>query len=459
MNNELCIMNNGMKLSFFGAALEVTGSCYLLEHNDEKILIDCGMFQGGAFNDLRNFDAFIFNPKLISKVVLTHAHLDHSGRLPKLIKEGFQGPIYANPATIDLTELVLMDAVDVMRYHAKKNGEPLLFEEKDVNETMKRFEPVDYKQGTKIGDFYLTFRDAGHILGSAFVELEVEKKRLVFSGDIGNSHVPIVRETKPLGQVDYLVLESTYGNKIHESSAERIYLLQEAIVITIKRGGVLMIPSFSLERTQEILYELNNLIENNLIPKAPIFLDSPLAAAATIVYKRYPQYFDEAAAYLVGRGDDFFNFPGLQITQSVEESKAINNIKGPKIIIAGSGMMNGGRILHHALRYLGDPKSCLLIVGFQPKGSLGRRLLDGEKSARIYGQEIEVKAEIKQLTAYSAHGDQAKLLSWIKEAKTLPKKIFLSHGDADQILALKEKIETDLQITVETPGFSMSTEI
>lgn len=448
-----------MKLSFFGAALEVTGSCYLLEHNQEKFLIDCGMFQGGAFNDLRNFDAFIFNPKSIVGVVLTHAHLDHCGRLPKLFKEGFRGAIYANPATIDLTELVLMDAVEVMRYHAKKYGDPVLFGEKDVNEIMKLFEPVDYNKGTKIDDFYLTFRDAGHILGSAFVELEIERKRLVFSGDIGNSHVPIVRETKPLGHVDYLVLESTYGNKLHESAEERIYLLQEAIVKTIKRGGVLMIPSFSLERTQEILYELNNLIENNLIPQVPIFLDSPLASAATFVYKRYPQYFDEAAAYLVGRGDDFFNFPGLQITQSVEESKAINNVKGPKIIIAGSGMMNGGRILHHALRYLSNPQSCLLIVGFQPRGSLGRRLVDGEKSVRIYSQEIAVKAEIKQLTAYSAHGDQRKLLNWIKEAKTQPKKIFLSHGDVDQILAFKEKIETDLQIAVETPGFGMGMEI
>jgi len=448
-----------MKLSFFGAAQEVTGSCYLLEHNNLKFLVDCGMFQGGDFNEQRNNDVFPFDPKIISVVIITHAHLDHIGRLTKLVKEGFNGVIYANPATIDLAEIVLRDAIEVMRYQAKKFGEVPLFEEEDVNKVMKLFKAVEYNQIQKIDDIRLVFRDAGHILGSSFTELEIEGKHFVFSGDIGNAHVPIVKETRPLGDVDYLIMESTYGNVNHEDANKRIYSFQEAIVHTIKRGGVLMVPAFSLERTQELLYELNNLIDNNLIPRVPIFLDSPMAANAIIVYERYPEYFDEAAKYLIGRGDNFFDFPGLKITHGVQESKAINDVPAPKIIIAGSGMMNGGRILHHLLRYLSDPKSCLLVVGYQSRGTLGRRLLDGDKTVRIYSQEVKVHAEIKQLTSYSAHGDQQKLLSWVKEAKTQPKKIFLVHGDNDQMMTLKDRIQTDLNIEVETPSFGTTIEL
>lgn len=448
-----------MKLSFFGAAQEVTGSCYLLEYNETKFLVDCGMFQGGSFNEQRNNDPFPFDPKNIDAVIITHAHLDHTGRLTKLVKDGFKGVIYANPATIDLAELVLRDAIEVMRYQAKKFGETPLFEEEDVNKVMKLFKAVDYNQPQKINDVSFTFRDAGHILGSSFTELEIEGKRFVFSGDIGNAHVPIVKETRPLGDVDYLIMESTYGNVNHEDAEKRIYSFQEAIVHTIKQGGVLMVPAFSLERTQELLYELNNLVDNNLIPRVPIYLDSPMAAAAVVVYQRYTEYFDEAAKYLIGHGDNFFDFPGLSITHGVEESKAINDVKAPKIIIAGSGMMNGGRILHHLLRYLSDPKSCVLVVGYQSSGTLGRRLLDGDKTVHIYGQEVKVNAEIRQLTSYSAHGDQHKLMTWVKEAKTQPKKIFLVHGDHDQMETLKNKIETDLNIAVETPAFGTTIEL
>ncbi|MCX6779377.1 MAG: MBL fold metallo-hydrolase [Candidatus Magasanikbacteria bacterium] len=432
-----------MKLTFHGAAGEVTGSCYLLETNNKKYLIDCGMFQGGEFSEDRNWNAFGFDPQTIEAVILTHAHLDHTGRLPKLVKEGFTGTIYANPATRDLARLVMLDAVEIMLYNQKKNGIPLLYEEADVEDTMKLFKSVDYVQKTRLDeDVHFTFKDAGHILGSCFIRLELEGKIIVFSGDIGNVHVPIVRETANLGEADYLVLESTYGHTNHEDPERRIFLLQDAIITTIKRKGVLMIPAFSLERTQEILYEINSLLNSNLIPHSPIFLDSPMAAAATEIYKKYPQYFDEAAKYLIGKGDDLFNFPDLKITHTPDDSKQINNIKAPKIIIAGSGMMNGGRILHHLLRYLSDAKSMLLIIAYQARGTLGNRLLKGEKRVHI--------AEVRVIGAYSAHGDQNKLVAWVKEAKRSPSRIFLVHGDEEPLSALQQRLgeETEAQVTI-----------
>ncbi|MBI5731964.1 MAG: MBL fold metallo-hydrolase [Candidatus Magasanikbacteria bacterium] len=438
-----------MNITFWGAAGEVTGSCHLWEGAGKKFLIDCGLWQGGEFLEDRNWREFPFAAGEIEAIILTHAHLDHVGRLPRLVKAGFNGWIYATPATRDLARLVLLDALEVMRYHQKKTGVPLLFNEKDIEAVCRLFKNADYEEKRRLASgAYFTLKEAGHILGSAFVKIEAEEKILVFSGDIGNSHVPIVRETADLGEVDFLVLEATYGHVNHEDPEKRIFLLQEAVGETVKRGGVLMIPAFSLERTQEILYEFNNLINNHLIPCVPIFLDSPLAAAATAVYKKYPKYFDEAARYLIGRGDDLFNFPGLKITRSVAESKAINEAPAPKIIVAGSGMMNGGRILHHAARYLGDSQSQLLIISYQAAGTLGRRLLQGAKEVKIYGEKIKVKAKIKAIGAYSAHGDQNKLTGWVKEAKRAPQKIFLVHGDPEGLEELKVKLEKETGIVV-----------
>lgn len=417
------------------------------------------MYQGGKFAEDKNWDAFPFDPKTLDGVILTHAHLDHCGRLPKLIKEGYEGPIYANPATADLARLIMLDAEEVMRIQAEKNEVPQLFIKADVIETNKRFKTVDYDVETDLGVLTFKFKDAGHILGSAFVKIRAEGKTVVFSGDIGNIHVPIVRETAPLGEVDYLVMESTYGKIIHEDPIDRIYKLKEVMVQTIKSRGVLMIPSFSLERTQEVLYEMNQLVENKMIPPVLIFLDSPLAAAATEVYKDYPQYFDEAARYLVGKGDDFFKFAGLKITASVEESKAINNVKAPKVIIAGSGMMNGGRIQHHLLRYLPDDKSTLLIIAYQTVGTLGRRLLEGEKKVRIYGSEVKVKAQVKAIGSYSAHGDQNKLTQWVKSAKKPPQKVFLVHGESDSMKALEKRLKKDVGCKVVTTHIGLSVEV
>lgn len=449
-----------MNLTFCGADLEVTGSCHLLEHNNKKYLIDCGMFQTSHFIDKRNYEPFPFKPAEIEAVIVTHAHLDHIGRLPKLIHDGFKGKIYANLATVDLTRLMLLDAVEIMLYNQKKYGDVMLFDENNVKSVGRQMVGLDYDKKHRLDtDLFFTLRDAGHILGSAWVEVEGGGKKIVFSGDIGNSHVPIVCETRPLGAIDYLVMESTYGNRNHESVENRIYLLQNAIIRAVLRGGVLMIPAFSLERTQELLYEINNLLENDLIPSVPIFLDSPLAADATDVYKKFPRYFDEAARYLVNRGDDLFKFAQLHVTRTSEESKAINNVPPPKIIIAGSGMMNGGRIQHHLLRYLPDNKNMLLIVAYQAGNTLGRRLLQGEKKVQIYGQEVQVKAEIKAIGAYSAHGDQNKMVEWVKEAKKIPEKIFLTHGEKEGMKALEKRLKKETGAKVVLPNFGMKVDL
>lgn len=440
-----------MKVHFFGAAGEVTGSNSLVEVGDKKIIIDCGMFQGGDFNEQKNHDPLPYDASEISAVVITHAHLDHTGRLPLLVKEGFTGFFYATPATMDLAELVLHDALSVMEHDSIKFGRKVLYSEQDIAGVMEQFKPIDYYEEQDLfgdGSVKILLRDAGHIFGSAFVEMVAEGKKIVFSGDVGNVHVPILRDTDNLpDNIDLLICESTYGDRLHESDQTRRDVLEQAVLQAVKRGGVLMIPSFSLERTQELLYELDKLIEQeNRLPAMPIFLDSPLAIGATRVYRKYTQYYDEAAVKLMKSGDDMFDFPGLVLSETREDSKRINNTHNPKIIIAGAGMMNGGRILHHALRYLSDPQSTLLIIGYQAQGTLGRQIQEGASSVNVMGERVAVKCEVRTLGAFSAHGDQHKLLNWMSSAKNLPKKICLNHGENGTRTSFMKKIKEKLGI-------------
>ncbi len=451
-----------MQLAFYGAAGEVTGSCNMFTTGGKKFLVDCGMFQGGQFNEDKNRDPLLFNPAELSGVIVTHAHLDHVGRLPLLVKNGYEGHFYATPPTVELAELILDDALQIMLYNQRHFGRPVLYDSTDIAKVVGMFKAVDYhKKFSLVPDVSFTFYDAGHIFGSAFVEVEAEGKRVVFSGDIGNVNVPILRDTEALpGNVDVLVCESTYGDRLHESSLRRQEILESLISTAIGKGGTLMIPSFSLERTQELIYDLNDLVDRkHLLPRIPIFLDSPLAIKATKVYLKYPQYYDDEAERLFKSGDELFQFPGLVMTETKEESKKINQMPGSKIIIAGAGMMNGGRIVHHAMRYLSDERNTLLIVGYQSHDTLGRKILNGQSPVEIMGEKIPVRCHVKAIGALSAHGDQNKLLDWVGGGSSVPKKVLLTHGEPSAAEALAKRLAGDLNVQATPTTFGMKVEV
>lgn len=450
-----------MRLTFYGAAHEVTGSCTLLEVDSYRILIDCGMFQGTPAIEAKN-PTFDFDPKMITHVLVTHAHLDHVGRLPMLVKQGYQGMFYGTAPTLELAKLIMDDALGIMQYDNRRTGRPILYNESDIAVVMDQIKPVKYDEAMTLvaNDFSVkaTWRDAGHVFGSAFIELQVKDKKIVFSGDVGNINVPILRDTTALPtDADLIVSESTYGDRLHENAKNRDQVIEEMIRGALRPGGVVMIPSFSLERTHELLYELNELVDRrHRLPKVPIFLDSPLAIDALKVFLKYPEYYDPAAKDYVKLGDDLFNFPGLTMTYTRDESKKINQVPGTKIVIAGSGMMNGGRILHHALRYLSDANSSLLLIGFQSPGTLGRQLADGARSVEVLGEKVYVRCHVQMVGSLSAHADQAKLVSWIGTAH--PKRVILNHGDFQAASALEGKLKA-MGIETEVAGPGLSYEI
>lgn len=449
-----------MKLHFFGAAHEVTGSCHMIESTKGNFLLDCGMFQGSDFNEAKNHDALPFDVKTIKAIFVSHAHLDHIGRIPKLVKDGYTGPIYMTKATVELAKLIWEDAYHIMKYENEKFQSPVLFELEDIAAAQALCQGVDYDTWHKIEGVEVIFYDAGHIFGSAFVEVRVDSKAIIFSGDVGNEDAPIVRDTENLPEMDIMLCESTYGDKIHESIEDRDAMLLEVIKEGVSRGGTIMIPAFSLERTQELLYKLHLMSEHDkTLPNVPIYLDSPLAIDAIAVYKKYKEYYDEEAKEENREGDDFLTFPQLRITRTRDESKKINDHHGAKIVIAGSGMMNGGRIVHHAFRYVSDPKSTLIIIGYQAQGTLGRRLYEGAEKVKIFGQEIEVKCKVKAIGAFSAHADQVKLLGWIKNCKMKPKKLYCVHGEPEAATVLAHKIRDEFGIATFVPQFGENVEV
>ncbi len=449
-----------MKISFYGAAGEVTGSNNLLEAAGQKIIIDCGMWQGSEFNANKNFDPFSYDPKTISAVLITHAHLDHIGRLPLLIKSGYSGFFYATPATAELARLILEDALEVMICNRRKFGGRLLFEKTDIDNAIKQFKPIDYRRNFEPAqNIAIKFYDAGHIFGSAFIEIKAENKKVIFSGDIGNVNAPIIRDTDPLPPgLDAIVCESTYGDRRHESMESRRQIIENLVTEAINRGGVLMIPAFSLERTQELIYDLNDIIDRqHLLPPVPIYLDSPLAIRAIKVYRQYSNYYDEEANRFFKSGDDLFRFPGLTLTESAEESKRINDMPGPKIIIAGSGMMNGGRIMHHAARYLSNKKNTLLIIGYQAQNTLGRKILEGMSPVSVDGKLMPVRCQVKAIGALSAHGDQDKLFAWLGNGAVRPKQVYLNHGEPTASEALQKRLNenTEIKTAAVTPNLTV----
>ena len=423
----------------------------MIESGNTRILVDCGMAQGTSFAEKENFEAFAYDVSSVQAIFVTHAHIDHTGKIPKIVKDGFKGKIYSTPPTKDFAELLLIDSEHVLREEAEKTGLPNLYETEDVEAAMGMWETVAYHKPTQLGNFKVTFYDAGHILGSSTIKIEAEGKTIVFSGDLGNYPAPIIHNTEPLPETDYCVIESTYGARVHEDTSQREGELEDAIEDTVKRGGVLMIPAFAMERTQELLYHIDALMRHGRVPGIPVFMDSPLAIKLTAVYKKYEKYFNPETFDLVKSGEDIMNFPGLKMTLTVEQSKEINNVPPPKIIIAGSGMSNGGRIRHHERRYLSDPKSTILFVGYQAVGTLGRAILEGAKTVHIFGEEVAVRCQIRTITAYSAHADQPRLLAWLKPRSETLKKVFVVQGEEGSSEILAAKIRDELAISSHVP--------
>lgn len=455
-----------LKLIFYGGVEgEVTGSNYILEYQaadsekTSRIMIDCGMAQGGSHVDVRNFEQFPYDISAIDAVLITHAHIDHIGRLPKLVKEGYKNPIYSTAPTKDTAEQLLIDAEHLLRKEAEERNVPPMLDINDINNCLKLWRKIGYHEKFNINDFAVEFFDAGHILGSSFISVtspegEKRRKTIVFSGDLGNAPVPLVKDTEKLPPADYLVVESTYGSRIHENPAERKNKLEDIIEDTVQSNGTLLIPAFAMERTQEILYELNDLAEHKRIPPVYIFVDSPLAIKLTGIYQKYsqdPDYVDEETIALTKKGNEIFNFPRLKFTLTTEASKEINGVPPPKVIIAGSGMSHGGRILHHELRYLPDPKSTLLFIGYQSAGTLGRKILDGVKSVKIFGEDVPVRCRIERISGYSAHADQPLLLNWVKGAKDSLKSVFIVQGEREEAESLADKIRDEFALKTILP--------
>ena len=444
-----------MRLEFLGAAHTVTGSCYLLETNSHKIMIDCGMFQGSKRIRTLNYDAFRFNPAEVECVLLTHAHVDHCGLLPKLCREGFKGEIYATRVTCELASIMLPDSAHIQESDAelrnrkgqRSGDEPVqpLYSLDDAADALKHFSEIPYEKRIFITDnVEAIYHDAGHIMGSAIIEVYVTEKdkttKLVFSGDLGQPAQPILKDPSIIHGADYLVVESTYGDRLHQIY-DKEETLAEIINDTMDRGGNLIIPSFAVGRMQTLLYYFYKLWKAGRIDDVPIILDSPLAIAATRIFVRNTQEFDEEALDLLTKGG-MPQMPQLQVCETAAESKALNSSESSAIIISASGMADAGRILHHLKHNLWRPESTILFVGYQAEGSLGRRLVDGIKRVKIMGEDVAVRAKVQMLDGFSAHADSHQILDWVEQIQDpKPAKIFIVHGEAPAQEALKEQIE------------------
>jgi len=442
-----------MRISFHGAAREVSGSCHLLEVKGKKILIDCGSFFGGRVNEAENKKPFGFNPEEIDYLVLSHAHGDHCGRVPLLVKQGFEGEILTTSASKDLSEIMLIDSAHIQQRDAEREARKNpkyapkpLYTTSDVynalglfNGTLNYDEEIEIDEGIKLKLF-----DAGHILGSASISFEIKegrkKRNVIFSGDIGNNDKPIVCNPTPPPQSDIVVMESTYGNRSHKPFEESVREFYSAINEAFNSGGNAVIPVFAIERTQEILYLIKEGLESGELPHdLEVYLDSPMAIKATKVFINHPEYFDKETRKLFKPNNNPFTFPTLTFTQTTEESKAINDIKTGAIILAGSGMANAGRVVHHLKRNLPRKECSVIIVSFASQGTLARRLVDGNKSVYIHGQYVPVKAKIHTIGGFSAHAGQDELLEWHESTKK-PKNTFLTHGQEDAMGTLGEKL-------------------
>ena len=474
-----------MKITFLGATRTVTGSNFLVEGAGKKFLVDCGMWQGKAEQEMENSQEFEFNPSEIDFMLLTHAHIDHSGRIPKLYNEGFRNKVYAHKATCDLCTLMLPDSGHIQetevewknKKRKRKGEEPIepIYTAEDALRCLEIFEPVQYDQIIEITpEIHVRFNDAGHMLGSSIIEVWVKEgnkeTKTVFTGDIGNNDIPLLSPPTMIEDTDFLVMESTYGSRLHMRNDEKAQIFLNVVSETLDNGGTVVIPSFAVGRTQEILYEINKLKDEygdeeefrrkyKTIMKAPVYVDSPLAISATEVFRENMELFDEDTKEEIMRGDNPLEFPGLKFTKTADESKTLNEDQTPSIIISASGMCEVGRIKHHLKHNLWNPKSTILFVGYQAPGTLGYNIVNGARTVKIFGEEIAVNARIEYIEGYSGHADQELLMNCIYSYIKKPKHIFLVHGEPESQDVLADKIEEDAKIGVTIPEFGETYEL
>ncbi len=468
-----------MKVTFLGATKTVTGSNFLVEGAGRKFLVDCGLYQGSDKEELKNAEPFPFDVNEIDFMLLTHAHIDHSGRIPKLYKDGYRNPIYTTNATCDLCAIMLPDSGHIQETEAEwknrkriRRGElPIdpIYDAETAAKCLELFKGEPYDQIIELDDnIHIRFNDAGHMLGSSTIEIWIkengENKKIVFSGDLGNNDIPLLSEPTMIEDADFLVMESTYGNRKHIRNDHKAELFIDIVTDTLKKGGIVVIPSFAVGRTQEILYELNKIKDSNLdtpefekkyeiLMRTPVYVDSPLAISATEVFKENMNLFDEETQELIKRGDNPLEFNGLQFTKTVEESKALNESNESSIIISASGMCEVGRIKHHLKHTIWNPKNTILFVGYQAQGTLGRKIVDGAKTIKLFGEEIAVNARVEYIEGYSGHADQDGLLNFVYSFIKKPEHIFLVHGEEEGQKVLRDLIHetTDLPVTI--PGY------
>ncbi len=444
-------MSASAKITFCGGTGSVTGANFLLEADGKKILIDCGLVQGVKLADDVNWEPFPYDPKEIDYLFITHAHVDHIGRIPKLIHEGFDGKIYSTHPTKSLVPPMLEDTMTILNKNDHIDVEEI-YSAENIRKALSLWNGLDYHQKLEITpNLSLTLFDAGHILGSAMNLFTFNGKKILFTGDLGNSPSPLLPDTEKMMDIDYLIMESVYGDRNHESRNERRKFLEQVIEDNHKRGGTLLIPTFSLERSQELLFELDELVEGNRIPKMPIFLDSPLAIRLTEVYRQYREYFNEKAKASMIHDKYIFDFPGLHTTLHSDESKMIGKVEAPKIIIAGSGMSSGGRIVHHERDYLPDPKNTLLLLGYQAAGTPGRLIQEGVESVKIGGEYVIVRAHIVTISGYSGHRDSDGLMSFVEDMQDCVKKVFVVMGEPKSSMFLVQKIRDNLGVDAYVP--------
>lgn len=470
-----------MRLTFLGANRQVTGSCYLLETRPDgggaRVLIDCGMFQERHFQ-YRNWKPFPFNPEQLDAMLLTHAHLDHVGLIPKLVAEGFRSPIYTTAPTIELARLVMLDSAKIQaedlaykshrhRREGRSDRWPAqpLYTEEDAEAAVKLMRPISYGETVKVAHgVSAVFRDAGHILGAASIQITADPpdhsgtRRLVMSGDVGRWNQPLIHDPTLFNAADYVVMESTYGDRDHPDEDPEVPLAR-IVHDTLSRGGKLVIPTFAIERAQELIWHFGKLQRDHVIPNVPVYLDSPMAADVTEIFIKYRSWFDGAAQEMIHEGGRPLHPPSLHMLKSVQESMQLNGIAAPVIIMAPSGMCTGGRIKHHLSHHIGDPRSTVLFVGYQGEGTLGRQILDGASEVRIHGRPTPVRAHVEQIAGFSAHAGRSNLLRWLGGFKQPPRTLFLTHGEERVSMSLAEEIRRDRGWNVEVPEYHHHAEI